>query len=105
MANRSLRVDGMTIRGDETYSGATVLRLLEVSFENGKRQGMNGSQENYRKGFEAGFEAGKKSACETLHRLRDTLREIMEQGDGCYRWLKKYVKIANVFLSRKATRE
>lgn len=78
MASKKLRVDGMTIQVNETYSGATVIRLLEVSFENGKRQGTSGSREEYHNGFEAGFEAGKKHACETLQRLRDVLREVME---------------------------
>ena len=35
----SIRVDGKTIRPDETYSGREVLHLLDVSFKNGQRNG------------------------------------------------------------------
>lgn len=39
MAVRKLRIDGRTIRSDETYTGNQVMHLLDVSFENGRRRG------------------------------------------------------------------
>lgn len=34
-----IRIDGKTIRPDETYSGREVLHLLDVSFKNGQNNG------------------------------------------------------------------
>lgn len=78
MSSKKLRVGGMTVQANETYSGAVVLRLLEVSFTNGKRQGEESSQEAFNKGYAKGFETGRRNACETLQKLREVLKEVLE---------------------------
>ena len=77
MTSKKLRVGGVTVQANETYSGAVVLRLLEVSFTNGKRQGEESSKEAFNRGYAEGFEAGSRNACETLQKLKEVLHEVL----------------------------
>jgi hypothetical protein len=78
VSSKKLRIGGVTVQANETYSGATVLHLVEVSFTNGKRQGEGSSQEAFNRGYAKGFEAGSRNACETLQKLREVLHEVLE---------------------------
>lgn len=74
---KKLRVAGQTIEATKTYSGVEVLRLLEVSFENGRRSAAVNSTDEFSQGYEAGyaagFAAGKLNANENLKKLREAI--------------------------------
>ena len=76
--SKKLRVGGMTIDSTKTYSGAVVLKLLETSFENGRRQGKADSNKEFLRGYEAGYANGKESTGKTLEKLREALYGVLE---------------------------
>ena len=76
--SKKLRVGGMTIDATQTYSGGIVLRLLETSFENGRRQGKADCDKEFYRGYEAGYTAGKEAVDRTLKKLQEALREVLE---------------------------
>lgn len=77
MSNKKLRVGGMTVQANETYSGKVVLQLLETSFENGRRQGELRCCEEFARGYNAGVNEGKERASEQLKNLKEALRDIL----------------------------
>lgn len=54
-----LRIDGRTIKEDETYSGRIVLGLLKTSYDNGYRRGLLDATQ-YENGYTDGLEDGMK---------------------------------------------
>ena len=75
--NKKLRVDGMTVDATQTYSGKVVLRLLEVSFENGRRSVMDDCGKEFSRGYAVGYADGKEAGLGTAKKLRDALREVL----------------------------
>ena len=55
-----------------------MLKLLETSFENGRRQGKADSNKEFLRGYEAGYANGKESTGKTLEKLREALYGVLE---------------------------
>lgn len=73
-----LRVDGETISSEKLYSGERVIKLLRVSFENGKAYGALQEQANIKAAYDTGYKEGYCAASEDLKALSTILKRIME---------------------------
>ena len=78
MKNKKMRIGGVTVESTKTYSGDLVLQLIEISFENGRRRGVNDSEKEFCRGYEAGLIAGEEESGETLKKLREALRDVFK---------------------------
>ena len=78
MKNEKIRVGGITVEATKTYSGAVVLQLLKISFDNGCRRGCADLNKEFHRGYEAGRVAGKEESGRTLEKLREVLRDVLE---------------------------
>lgn len=67
-----LRIDGRTIREDETYSGRIVLGLLKTSYDNGYRRGLLDTTQ-YEAGYNDGIEVGLKE----LKEFKELMKRIL----------------------------
>lgn len=67
-----LRIDGRTIREDETYSGRIVLGLLKTSYDNGFRRGLLDSTQ-YVAGYNDGLEEGMKE----LKEFKELMKRLL----------------------------
>lgn len=67
-----LRIDGRTIREDETYSGRIVLGLLKTSYDNGFRRGLLDSTQ-YVDGYNDGLEEGMKE----LKEFKELMKRLL----------------------------
>lgn len=67
-----LRIDGRTIREDETYSGRIVLGLLKTSYDNGYRRGLLDTTQ-YEDGYNDGIEVGLKE----LKEFKELMKRIL----------------------------
>lgn len=84
-----MRVTGETISSDDTYSGSKVIKLLEVSFNNGKAAGRleastkseSELQKKYQEGFNDGKIAAEKEYRDILAAL-NTIRDYLQREDG-----------------------
>lgn len=77
-----MRVTGETISSDDTYSGSKVIKLLKVSFDNGKAAGwLEASSKNeveLQKKYEEGFNDGKKAAEQQYRAVLAALNTIRD---------------------------
>lgn len=76
--SEKLRIDGMTVDSSKTYPGHVVLKLIHVSFENGRHNALTDLNKEFNKGYEVGYAAGKEAAGSTLKRLQDVLHDVLE---------------------------
>ena len=67
-----LRIDGRTIREDETYSGRIVLGLLKTSYDNGFRRGLLDATQ-YNVGYNDGLEVGMKE----LKEFKELMKRLL----------------------------
>lgn len=67
-----LRIDGRTIREDETYSGRIVLGLLKTSYDNGFRRGLLDATQ-YKVGYNDGLEEGMKE----LKEFKELMKRLL----------------------------
>ncbi len=67
-----LRIDGRTIKEDETYSGRIVLGLLKTSYDNGYRRGLLDSSQ-YETGYSDGIEVGLKE----LKEFKELMKRLL----------------------------
>lgn len=67
-----LRIDGRTIREDETYSGRIVLGLLNKAFDNGYSRGLRDATQ-YENGYTAGLEDGMKE----LKEFKELMKRLL----------------------------
>ena len=88
MAIPKRRIGGETIAPDVTYPGTKVLKLLDISFANGKAAGIreveSHNEAELRKSWENGYEEGKRAAeaqHEELITALDTLRRYLQRED------------------------
>lgn len=77
MMNDKLRVDGETIDPSKTYAGNRVLRLVEVSFNNGIRHASRTLEQDKQEAYDRGYQAGYCEASRDLDALRTLLRKIL----------------------------
>ena len=79
-----IRCDGETISEKKTYSGKRVLELLDISYQNGYRRGMEEAREKlasveivaYRKGYQNGHD----SAVDEIAQLKSALLGVLGMG-------------------------
>ena len=88
MATPKKRVGGETISPDETYPGTKVLKLMDISFANGRAAGIRAvelrNETQLRKSWEDGYEEGKRAAeaqHEELTTALNTLRRYLQRED------------------------
>ena len=74
-----IRVGGVTVSANELYSGKEVIRLIKISFENGKRNGLLEADKQYQRGFSDGCSKGYTEASSDITALRDILQKILRQ--------------------------
>ena len=67
-----LRIDGRTIREDETYSGKIVIGLLRKSYDNGYSRGLRDATQ-YEAGYNDGIEAGMKE----LKEFKELMKRLL----------------------------
>jgi hypothetical protein len=67
-----LRIDGRTIREDETYSGRIVLGLLKKSYDNGYSRGLRDATQ-YENGYNDGLEEGMKE----LKEFKELMKRLL----------------------------
>lgn len=82
-----LRVDGMTVEPNRTYSGKQVIRLCNVSFENGMRRFKltqtdiaQALQEAYARGYQEGKQARSDEITGVLEALK-VLKDYFQNTD------------------------
>lgn len=83
---KKLWMAGETIDPEKQYPGGRVVRLIEESYENGRRRGdvelemakCSIRDSAYGEGYAEGYETGYKDASRQLVQLKDILREILE---------------------------
>ena len=69
-----LRIDGRTIREDETYSGRIVLGLLKTSYDNGYNRGLrDAGATQYEDGYNDGIEVGLKE----LKEFKELMKRLL----------------------------
>lgn len=76
-----IRCDGETISEKKTYSGKRVLELLDISFQNGYRRGV---EETHGKltdaeilGYRRGYQNGHDNAVDEIAQLKSALLGIL----------------------------
>ena len=74
-----IRVCGITVSADKSYSGKEVINLLKISFENGNRRGLLEADTQYQRGFSDGYSKGYSEASSDVSELRDNLRKFLNQ--------------------------
>lgn len=74
-----IRVGGVTVSADKSYSGNEVINLLKISFENGNRHGLLEADKQYQRGFSDGYSKGYREASSDVSELRDNLRKFLNQ--------------------------
>lgn len=67
-----LRIDGRTIKEDETYSGRIVIGLLKTSYDNGFRRGLLDATQ-YKVGYSDGLEEGMKE----LKEFKELMKRLL----------------------------
>lgn len=67
-----LRIDGRTLREDETYSGKIVIGLLRKSYDNGYSRGLRDATQ-YENGYTAGLEDGMKE----LKEFKELMKRLL----------------------------
>lgn len=67
-----LRIDGRTIKEDETYSGRIVLGLLRKSYDNGYSRGLRDATQ-YEDGYNDGIEVGLKE----LKEFKELMKRLL----------------------------
>jgi hypothetical protein len=67
-----MRIDGRTIKEDETYSGRIVLDLLKTSYDNGYRRGLLDTTQ-YVVGYNDGLEEGMKE----LKEFKELMKRLL----------------------------
>lgn len=76
-----LRVDGITIDPDKLYNGAEVIRLSNVSFENGMR-GVRLSESDMEQALQAaydrGYQEGKQARSDEIAGVLEALNVLKE---------------------------
>jgi hypothetical protein len=77
LMSEKLRIDGMTVDSSKTYPGHLVLKLIEVAFENGRRNGLTESNKEFSRGYEIGYAAGKEATGSALEKLREALHDLL----------------------------
>lgn len=83
-----IRVGGETIdpRSEKMYSSREVRRLVDVSYENGKRAGIASERRAYNQRYYQGYNAGFCVGAERLSELQEVLNSIMnlkkEESNG-----------------------
>lgn len=69
-----LRIDGRTIREDETYSGRIVIGLLKESYDNGYSRGLRyANATQYEAGYNDGIEVGLKE----LKEFKELMKRLL----------------------------
>lgn len=72
----NLRVDGQTIKPHESYDGNRVIKLLNVSFENGYNRAMRELSESS-SSYDEGYKNGYADASEDLRSLKEILLRVL----------------------------
>lgn len=67
-----LRIDGRTIKEDETYSGKIVISLLRKSYDNGYSRGLRDVTQ-YENGYNDGIEVGLKE----LKEFKELMKRLL----------------------------
>ena len=67
-----LRIDGRTIKEDETYSGRIVIGLLKKSYDNGYSRGLRDATQ-YEDGYNDGIEVGLKE----LKEFKELMKRLL----------------------------
>lgn len=87
MSNK-IRVGGETIdpNSDKEYSSREVRRLVDVSYENGKRAGIASMRQIHSQIYNQGYNAGLCAGTERLYDFQEVLKSIMnskkEESNG-----------------------
>lgn len=87
MSNK-IRVGSETIdpRSEKMYSSREVRRLVDVSYENGKRAGIASERRAYNQIYNQGYNAGLCEGTERLYEFQEVLKSIMnlekEESNG-----------------------
>ena len=76
-----IRVGGVTVSADKSYSGKEVINLLKISFENGNRRGLLEADKQYQRGFSDGYSKGYTEASSDFSELRNILQKILNSNN------------------------
>ena len=67
-----LRIDGRTLREDETYSGKIVIGLLRKSYDNGYSRGLRDATQ-----YEAGYNDGIEEGMKELKEFKELMKRLL----------------------------